>query len=81
VALLLPMRVAWRVRPAASRKLLEVMLRRVFEILRLVREPSAKALKDFNADPNVQKWLRWTAENDSDSAVRKEAAAALLNKR
>jgi HEAT repeat protein len=47
----------------------------------LVREPSAKALRDFSADPNVQKWLRWAAENDPDPAVRKEAAAAILNRR
>jgi HEAT repeat protein len=43
----------------------------------LVREPAAKALKDYNTDPNVQKWLRWAAENDSDPAVRKEAFSAL----
>jgi HEAT repeat protein len=43
----------------------------------LVREPAAKALKDYSADPNVQKWLRWAAENDPDPAVRKEAFSAL----
>jgi len=43
----------------------------------LVREPAARALRDYNADPNVQKWLRWAAENDSDPAVRKEAFNAL----
>ena len=47
----------------------------------LVREPAARALRDFSADPTVQKWLRWAAENDTDPAVRKEAAAALLNRR
>jgi hypothetical protein len=47
----------------------------------LVREPAARALKDFSADPSVQKWLRWAAENDPDPAVRKEAAAAVLNRR
>jgi hypothetical protein len=47
----------------------------------LVREPAAKALKDFSADPNVQKWLRWAAENDPDPGVRKEAAAAVFTRR
>ena len=47
----------------------------------LVREPAARALRDFSADPTVQKWLRWAAENDPDSGVRKEAAAAFLNRR
>jgi hypothetical protein len=47
----------------------------------LVREPAAKALKDFSANPDVQKWLRWAAENDPDPGVRKEAAAAFLNRR
>jgi hypothetical protein len=47
----------------------------------LVREPAANALKDFFADPNAQKWLRWAAENDPDPAVRKEAASAFLNNR
>jgi HEAT repeat protein len=43
----------------------------------LVREPAARALRDYSADPNVQKWLRWAAENDPDAAVRKEALSAL----
>lgn len=47
----------------------------------LVREPAARALRDFSADPDVQKWLRWAAENDPDPAVRKEAATAVLNRR
>jgi HEAT repeat protein len=47
----------------------------------LVREPAAKALRDYSTDPDVQKWLRWAAENDPDPAVRKEAAAAFLNRR
>jgi len=44
----------------------------------LVREPSANALRDFKDDPNVQKWLRWAAENDPDPAVRKEASGVFL---
>jgi hypothetical protein len=47
----------------------------------LVREPSAKALRDFSAYPDVQKLLRLAAENDTDSGVRKEATSALLNRR
>jgi hypothetical protein len=43
----------------------------------LVREPAARALRDYSTDPNVQKWLRWAAENDLDPAVRKEAFSAL----
>lgn len=47
----------------------------------LVREPAARALRDYGADPTVQKWLRWAAENDLDPGVRKEAANALMNLR
>ena len=47
----------------------------------LVREHAAKALKDFSADPSVQASLRLAAENDPDSGVRKEAAAAFLKRR
>ena len=47
----------------------------------LVREPAADALRDFIGDPNVQKWLRWAAENDPDPAVRKEAVSAFINNR
>ena len=47
----------------------------------LVREPAAKALRDYSADPTVQKWLRWAAENDPDAGVRKEAASAFINHR
>jgi len=47
----------------------------------LVREQAARALRDFGADQTVQTSLRWAAENDPDSGVRKEAAAAFLNRR
>ena len=47
----------------------------------LVGEPAARALRDFSTDPNVQNLLRWAAEYHPDTGVRKEAAAALLNRR
>jgi HEAT repeat protein len=47
----------------------------------VVREPAAVALTDYAADPTVQKWLRWAAENDPDPGVRKAAANAVINPR
>jgi HEAT repeat protein len=40
----------------------------------LVRERAADALGDFGADPTVQQWLRYVAENDADPAVRRQAS-------
>ena len=61
----------------ADAVLLPPLLQGLQDTSPLVREPAARALKDYSADPNVQKWLRWAAENDPDSAVRKEAVSAL----
>jgi HEAT repeat protein len=46
----------------------------------IVREPAVKALRDYRSDPNVEKWLRFVAENDQDPGVRKEATKALSGK-
>jgi HEAT repeat protein len=45
----------------------------------LVRERAADALNDFSADPTVQQWLRYAAENDPDPAVRRQAARRIIN--
>ena len=47
----------------------------------IVREPAAGALRGYAADPTVQKWLRWAAENDPDQGVRKAAANAVMSRR
>ena len=46
-----------------------------------VREPAVLGLTPHAGDPTVQKWLRWTAENDLDPGVRKAAANAVMNVR
>ena len=42
-----------------------------------IRERAADALSDFRSDPNVQQWLRYVAENDTDPMVRREAFRGL----
>ncbi|HTD88318.1 MAG TPA: HEAT repeat domain-containing protein [Candidatus Binatia bacterium] len=46
-----------------------------------VREPAVLGLAPHAGDPTVQKWLRWTAENDMDPGVRRTAANAVMNPR
>lgn len=43
----------------------------------LVREQAAESLRDHRSDPTVAQWLRYVAENDADSGVRREALDAL----
>ena len=60
--------------------LLPALLQGLQDPSALVRERAADALNDFSAEPGVQDWLRWAAQNDPDPAVRKEAARMLARK-
>lgn len=46
-----------------------------------VRERAADALSGYSADPAVQQWLRYVADNDADPRVRREALQALEQQR
>lgn len=43
----------------------------------LVREEAADALSGLSADPLVEQWLRYVADNDQDPRVQREAMRAL----
>ena len=46
-----------------------------------VRARAADALSNYKSEPAVAEWLRYVAQNDADSRVRREAEAALRERR
>lgn len=46
----------------------------------VVREEAADALSNLSADPGVEQWLRYVADNDVDPRVQREALQALQNR-
>ena len=46
-----------------------------------VRERAADALSSFRSDPEVEEWLLYSAQNDDDPRVRREALRALEDSR
>ena len=46
-----------------------------------VRARAADALSGYKSEPAVAEWLRYVAQNDADSRVRREAEQALRDRR